>query len=133
MKNFNEKIAKFLKWTEEEKWPIINEELFNLYCMENPDIEPLTDEERKYLITLSKLRTQKMWSTGVIKGDAAKLTMVNEWGWSSEKSKQEISNEIEYVTISTEGLLTEPTNMVAYENLDLKNEAVEKMLKEIKN
>lgn len=127
MKHFDEKIAKFISWCEENNYPLYTPKVFLIYQMENEGIEDLTEQEEYYLKVLYEVRTQKMWMTGAIKQDAAKLSLMNDCGW-SEKSKIENTQNVEYVQFNTEGLLTINTVAGKYDNQSLENEAIGKLI-----
>lgn len=128
MKFYNDKIFKFIQWCDDNGYTLQTPKTFELYQMENQEegVQDLTNDEEAYLKCRYEVRTQDLWAKGSIRQDAAKLSLMNDCGW-SEKSKIENTQNVEYVQFNTEGLLTINTTAHKYDNQSLENEAIGKI------
>ena len=95
--------------------------LFELYRMENPEVEELTDNESKYLQLLNENMVFQKSLKGTIKSEIGKLNLADSFGW-SERAKQKDELPVDYVSWNFDGLLTENTSN--HEGESLENEAI---------
>lgn len=126
MKHYNEKIANFLVWMKDgedgdERFALPNRDTFELYRMENPEVEELTVDEGKYLDVLYKVN---LINKKGLTPEVRKIALANDFGY-IDRPKLEEKGVDEYVIFDTTGLDTEHKDL--HENESFENEAVKNL------